>query len=303
MGFWKRTKSSQKPRVSIIVVSSNEVGARELRLSRFGYRVIVATFVGGILSMGLLALLSPHITAAILSETAGYPWKAQLEDANRRTLELARELEQMKQITRSIRQLAGVTEFEASSPPPVTEYATFSADGAMGAESLLLSESRLPFVLRDRWIPVDERDIGRRQETLYRSTPSAWPLRGWVTNEFQYANDPLRRRHFGLDIAARVGAPVLASGDGIVIFSDWDQDLGWLVVVEHGYGFTTRYGHNSSLRVDLGDRIHRGQIIALVGNTGRSTAPHLHYEVWMHGSPVNPRIYLPDVLRWDDLLG
>ena len=95
----------------------------------------------------------------------------------------------------------------------------------------------------------------------------------------------------------------MASGDGIVIFSDWDQDLGWLVVVEHGYGFTTRYGHNSSLRVDLGDRIHRGQIIALVGNTGRSTAPHLHYEVWMHGSPVNPRIYLPDVLRWDDLLG
>jgi murein DD-endopeptidase MepM/ murein hydrolase activator NlpD len=124
-----------------------------------------------------------------------------------------------------------------------------------------------------------------------------------VTNRFQNDNDPLRRRHLGLDIAAREGAPVLAAGDGVVIFADWDQYLGWLVVIEHGYGFTTRYGHNSSLRVERGDHIRRGQIIALVGSTGRSSAPHLHYEIWMNRTPVDPRSYLPDVLRWDDLLG
>jgi murein DD-endopeptidase MepM/ murein hydrolase activator NlpD len=111
------------------------------------------------------------------------------------------------------------------------------------------------------------------------------------------------RRHFGMDFAAREGAPVLAVSDGIVMFSDWDQDLGWLVEVEHGYGFTTRYGHNSSLRVERGQRIRRGQIIALVGSTGRSSAPHLHYEVWKDNTSVDPRNYLPDVIRWDDLLG
>ena len=303
MGFWKRHKTSQKPRVSIIVVSSNASGARELRLPRFGYRVLIGIFIAGVVSIGLLAALSPYIAGAILAETAGYPWKAQLEEANLKTLQLAEELDRMKKITQSIRQLAGVSEYEATAPPSVTEYAPFPSDGMMEDEALVLGESRLPFLMRERWVPVDEKDLGKRQKTLFRSTPSTWPLRGWVTNEFQSANDPLRRRHLGLDIAAREGAPVMASGDGIVIFADWDQDLGWLVVVEHGYGFTTRYGHNSRLRVERGSRIRRGQIIALVGNTGRSSAPHLHYEVWMNRSPVNPRLYLPDVLRWDDLLG
>ena len=303
MGFWKRHKTSQKPRVSIIVVSSNASGARELRLPRFGYRVLIGIFIAGVVSIGLLAALSPYIAGAILAETAGYPWKAHLEEANLKTLQLAEELDRMKKITQSIRQLAGVSEYEATAPPSVTEYAPFPSDGMMEDEALVLGESRLPFLMRERWVPVDEKDLGKRQKTLFRSTPSTWPLRGWVTNEFQSANDPLRRRHLGLDIAAREGAPVMASGDGIVIFADWDQDLGWLVVVEHGYGFTTRYGHNSRLRVERGSRIRRGQIIALVGNTGRSSAPHLHYEVWMNRSPVNPRLYLPDVLRWDDLLG
>lgn len=302
MGFWKRRKTSQKHRVSVIIVSSNASGARELRLSRFGYRLLAGVFLAGVVSIGLLAVLSPYIASAILSETTGYPWKAQLEEANLKTLQLADELDRVKKISQSIRQLAGVSDYEATAPPSVTEYTLLPSGGMMDDGALVLGGSRLPFLLRELWVPVDEKDLEKRQKTLFRSTPSTWPLRGWVTSGFQSVNDPLQRRHLGLDIAAREGAPVIASGDGIVIFADWDQYLGWLVVVEHGYGFTTRYGHNSSIRVELGNRIRRGQIIALVGNTGRSSAPHLHYEVWMNGNPVNPRLYLPDVLRWDDLL-
>ena len=93
--------------------------------------------------------------------------------------------------------------------------------------------------------------------------------------------------HFGMDVAAREGAPVLSTADGVVTFADWDQDLGWLVEIDHGYDVVTRYGHNSRLRVDSGQLVHRGQIIALVGNTGRSSGPHLHYEVIENGKKIN----------------
>ena len=94
----------------------------------------------------------------------------------------------------------------------------------------------------------------------------------------------------------------MSTADGTVTFADWDQNLGWLVEIDHGYDISTRYGHNALLRVDRGQSVRRGQIIALVGNTGRSTAPHLHYEVLKDNVPVDPRGYLPEVIHWDDLL-
>jgi murein DD-endopeptidase MepM/ murein hydrolase activator NlpD len=293
---------SRSPRqISLLIVSSNASRTRELRLSRFWYYMLVGLVCTGLTSMILLAVFSPYLAGVIMAETAGQPWKEQLKAAQDKTRQLNQELAEMKQIAKSIRQLAGVVDFESSAPDPVTEYTSFIDETA--ERTLSLRENQLPFLLHDRWIPVDESDLNKRQLTLFRSTPSIWPVRGWVTREFQNTSDPVMRRHLGMDFAAREGAPVLAAGDGIVMFSDWDQDLGWLVEVEHGYGFTTRYGHNSSLRVDRGQRIRRGQIIALVGNTGRSSAPHLHYEVWKENVSVNPRNYLSDVIRWDDLLG
>ena len=286
-------------KISLLIVSSNASRTRELHLSRFWYYVLVGLVCTGLASMIVVAVFSPYLAGIIMAETAGQTWKEQLKTAQNKTRQLTQELAEMQQIAKSIRQLAGVVDFEASAPAPVTEYTSFVDE----TTEISLRENQLPFLLHDQWIPIDESDLNKRQLTLFRSTPSIWPVRGWVTREFQNTSDPVMRRHFGMDFAAREGAPVLAVGDGIVMFSDWDQDLGWLVEVEHGYGFTTRYGHNSSLRVERGQRIRRGQIIALVGSTGRSSAPHLHYEVWKDNTSVNPRNYLPDVIRWDDLLG
>lgn len=295
---------SRSPRqVSLIIVSSNASNTREFRLSRFWYRTLVGLVCTGLVSMLALVVFSPYLAGVIMAETAGQPWKEQLKAAHEKTQQLTRELTEMKQIAKSIRALAGVEDYESSAPAPITEYTSFVDGPAAGESALNLRENQLPFLLQDRWIPVDEKDLNKRQVTLFRSMPSIWPVRGWVTREFQNTSDPVTRRHFGMDFAAREGAPVMAAGDGIALFADWDKDLGWLVEIEHGYGYTTRYGHNSSLRIERGQRVRRGQIIALVGSTGRSSAPHLHYEVWKENMPVDPRDFLPEVIRWDDLLG
>ncbi len=135
----------------------------------------------------------------------------------------------------------------------------------------------------------------KNQTSLLSSTPSVWPVRGWVTSSFGFRKSPftgLRERHEGLDIAARLGSPIQATADGVVAVSGRGYGYGKVVEVDHGYGLVTRYGHNSKHLVKVGDRVKRGQVIAEVGNTGRSTGAHVHYEVLLHGVPVNPKKYI-----------
>ena len=138
-------------------------------------------------------------------------------------------------------------------------------------------------------------DFFKNQKSLLSSTPSIWPTRGWVTSSFGFRKSPftgLREKHEGWDIAARSGAPVRTTADGVVIVEGREYGYGNLVEIDHGYGLVTRYGHNSKHLVKVGDRVKRGQVITLVGNTGRSTGPHLHYEVLLNGVPVNPKNYI-----------
>ena len=133
------------------------------------------------------------------------------------------------------------------------------------------------------------------QKNLLSSTPSVWPSRGWVTSDFGIRTDPYtseRSMHRGLDIANEVGTPVMAPSDGVVIFDGTEGGYGNVLVLDHGYGVRTRYGHLSKILVKLGDKVKRGQQVAAVGNTGRSTGPHLHYEVRINGIPEDPRKFI-----------
>jgi murein DD-endopeptidase MepM/ murein hydrolase activator NlpD len=133
------------------------------------------------------------------------------------------------------------------------------------------------------------------QRSLFSSRPTGWPVKGWVTSNFGVRRDPFdgqRRMHEGLDIAARTGTPVLATAAGIVREVGTEPGYGQLVVIDHGYGFVTAYGHNSRILVKVGQRVKRGDMIATSGNTGRSSGPHVHYEVRLNGVPVNPHKYL-----------
>jgi murein DD-endopeptidase MepM/ murein hydrolase activator NlpD len=133
------------------------------------------------------------------------------------------------------------------------------------------------------------------QRSLLASTPSIWPTRGWVTSDFGTRIDPYtadRKMHQGMDIATPHGQPIYTPSDGTVVFAGTEGGYGKVLVVDHGYGVKTRYAHVSEIHVRLGQRVSRGDKVASVGNTGRSTGPHLHYEVRVNGIPENPRKFI-----------
>ncbi len=135
------------------------------------------------------------------------------------------------------------------------------------------------------------------QSVLLSHTPSIWPVKGWVTSNFGYRASPFTGKiqlHEGMDIATRTGTPISAPANGTVVRVHTLEGYGKTLVIDHGYGIVTRYGHNSEILVKSGENVKRGQVIATVGSTGISTAPHLHYEVSVNGVPVDPRKYILD---------
>ena len=146
------------------------------------------------------------------------------------------------------------------------------------------------------------------QRSLYHATPNMWPTEGSITSLFGYRFDPMHRTddesgefHAGVDIANSADTLIYATADGTVRLSGWSHGYGRMILIDHGYGVSTLYGHTSKALVNPGDRVSRGQVIAYMGTTGRSTGAHLHYEVWRNGRPVNPMMFLK-VRSGEDLL-
>lgn len=138
------------------------------------------------------------------------------------------------------------------------------------------------------------------KRSLFRFTPRGFPAEGRVTSPFGYRFSPISRgddaesseHHSGLDIANSADTPILATADGVVRHAGWSGGYGRMVLIDHDWGYATLYGHTSKVLVAPGAVVRRGQMIAYMGTTGRSTGNHLHYEIWVHGKPVNPTRFL-----------
>lgn len=136
-----------------------------------------------------------------------------------------------------------------------------------------------------------------QQENALTHTPSIWPVGGWVSSGFGYRSDPFTGRktmHLGLDIVAPAGTPIVAAADGRVSFAGVKAGWGRVIEVDHGYGYTSFYGHCLSIFKSYGSVVHRGEMIATVGRSGKTTGYHLHYGIKVFGSWVNPANYLLD---------
>lgn len=225
-----------------------------------------------------------------------------------RVSQLEGDLERLRDLDQRLRLVAGLEKEEAQ--PSVL------AQG--GAESL--SRNAFQDAIGQRtgrpvdWVNRDLESLGQEitsrersfrelkkfledKRSVLASTPTIWPVKGLVTAGYGYRRSPFtgqREMHEGLDIAAPLGTPILATADGIVSFVGPLSAFGNVVFLNHGHGFTTFYAHVSTSRVKEGQQVRRGDVIARVGVSGRTTGPHVHYEVQVNGTTMNPMKYLVD---------
>lgn len=183
-----------------------------------------------------------------------------------------------------------VREVGVGGPEPFPLGTDTDLNETLGELDKLLRQTKFE---RENLTQIHNQLVGKKD--LLGHTPSIAPTRGYLSRGFGVKLDPftgLRQPHWGLDFAADIGTPVYATAAGIIFFTGWRHGLGQLVIIDHGYGYRTHYGHLNKIRVKKGQRIERGDVIGGVGNTGYSTGPHLHYEVRYNNKAVNPKDYI-----------
>jgi murein DD-endopeptidase MepM/ murein hydrolase activator NlpD len=197
---------------------------------------------------------------------------------------------------RAMQRLPAVVKSHAAGGSNVANNSASSAAIADIAKAALSTPEDTFGVLRDLLQGLEHRlryvrrDVERR-ELLASATPSIWPAHGWLTGTFGGRSDPFTGEpgyHQGIDISTEKGQPVYATADGTVEGASYTGDYGNLIVLRHGFGLSTRYGHLSSFVAKIGQSVKRGDVIGYVGSTGRSTGSHLHYEILTNGKLINP---------------
>jgi murein DD-endopeptidase MepM/ murein hydrolase activator NlpD len=204
---------------------------------------------------------------------------SELENSSTELADLGQQITKLRSFEQQVRRvLAGR---ELANESPALSWPDSSTAFVSGASEF---EPGRPFTGN----PVGEARSLRSSNYTPMDVPNSPPVRGYITRSFYTAQAPRLTAHHGVDIAAKEGTPVLAAGDGLVLFADWTYRYGNLVLISHRSGFVSFYGHNETMFVRAGERVKQGEPVALVGSSGQSTAPHLHFEIWADGTPVDP---------------
>ncbi len=135
--------------------------------------------------------------------------------------------------------------------------------------------------------------------SVLENLPTTMPVLGYITQEFVPVSKSWKGSHTGIDVAAPKLSPIYAAASGLVVFSEWTMDFGYLIIITHGDEYITIYGHNEENLVEAPERVERGQLIALLGETGDTTGPHLHFEIWKDGVPVDPVGFIVEFQDFD----
>lgn len=305
--------------MDIIVVSHSRGRTWRLRLEArrvWGWLPLAAVAIG-VLGLTFVAGMNLQSDRGLLPKRIAGLWGAEFSQQRDELAQVkAKAEEDAKALARRIAQLqahvirldaAGTrmtqiakidpSEFSFDRPPAVGGPETEAFGTPAMLEDVIGSLDRLQKTLGDR-----ERQMRVLEDLLLASRlereikPSGWPIdSGYITSGYGSRTDPftgLRTTHPGIDFAAAEGSQVHAVASGIVTEAATANGYGELIEINHGNGYRTRYGHNSKLLVKIGDRVLKGQPIALIGSTGRSTGPHVHFELVMNGNVVNPGQYL-----------
>ena len=205
--------------------------------------------------------------------------------------ELHQQMNTLAETEARVRQLANLEAVPQGIPVAVGGISDAGSTETVSVIQRQINKIQIEIELR-RQSQEGVRNLLNDQVSLSRATPKGWPTKGWLTSYFGMRKSPFTGRrdmHEGLDIAANTGTPVIATADGIVARVKYSPGYGKMLIIDHGYGYRTIFGHNSKILVKAGQRIKRGDIVAKVGNTGQSTGSHLHYELRLNGVPIDPR--------------
>jgi murein DD-endopeptidase MepM/ murein hydrolase activator NlpD len=255
-----------KGRFSIIIVPHDLKNTRTFRVPYALFYTIVG--LAAALLVVMIVFVATYGTILIRAQEA-LIYKKQIEELMKRQEqmgELRRNLAELRGMNLQVRRMLGLV------VTPQDSAAVLEAEGRR---------------------PEISRGLEKEQAAMLRAIPTFWPVRGFITNRFNTAGgagDSLF--HGGIDIAVDRGTPVRAAAAGYVTEAGWNDSYGYYAQVDHGYGIKTLYAHADMLVVIRGERVGQGQTIAYSGNTGRSTAPHLHFEVMQNNVPVDPLRYL-----------
>ncbi len=231
--------------------------------------------------------------------------RSQIQFFSGRIEDLERQLSKLKDFDKKIRIIANLDKAEeiaasmgmgGPSPSDVREKLKSEKDESGLIRQMRSDIERLQAesLSREESLSEIEKLLQDKKEMMAH-TPSVWPVLGWVTSGFGFRTNPftgLSQMHEGLDISNRLGTVVTASGSGMISDTGTDLSHGKFVVISHGFGMTSRYNHLNKVLVKAGQKVKRGDKIGEVGLTGRTTGPHLHYEVRVNGIPVNPMRYV-----------
>jgi len=256
----------KKDTFTVIIVPHDKKGTRQYLVQyRLFYTLVALVGIGAVAMIIFVATYG----RILLKAREAVMLERQVQEMTRRNEqvgELMRNLAQLRSMNLQVRRMLGLQVSEEDS-----------------------------LAIRPAMASVDFTDEGLvyEQEQALNSMPNFWPVRGYITRGFDIsAGSGEEGYHPGIDIAVPRGTPVRASAGGYVLEAGWDDMYGYYVLIDHGYGIKTLYGHNDRNRVTKGERVGRGQTIGYSGNTGKSTAPHLHFEVIQNNNYEDPLNYL-----------
>ncbi|NQU05091.1 MAG: M23 family metallopeptidase [Calditrichaeota bacterium] len=290
--------------IKLALISEGSSRMRVFGFSRFKV-IVLSFFLIALLSLVTYSagrIIAHHYVKRAMSDVLqeNRDLRVNLDNIGERLVEIDSNLEQLTVIDDQMRIQADIPRIDNEMREVGIGGALFTSIG-LDDEDELVRKLILDIDKLEREIRLQRQSFGEierqlsEKEKLIRHTPSIRPLEGGrMTSPFGRRRDPFTRQwrqHNGLDFSQERGTPVFATADGVVVYVKRMHGLGKVIVIDHGYGFMTNYGHLSMFSVAKGTRVTRGQKIGEVGNTGRSTGPHLHYEVHVDGQPVNPIDY------------
>jgi|TARA_B110000438_G_scaffold76952_1_gene77176 murein DD-endopeptidase MepM/ murein hydrolase activator NlpD len=251
---------TKKEKYTVMIIPDDETGTRSYHVSKNIIFLIFSSFIGLVfLILGVLIYFIPKIENYKQLQNR----HDQFATERLNVLELTRNLERIKQMDEMVRISLGRT--------------LDLSEQSIPTDSIKKSPSR-----------------SRTQISFIENIPSIAPIQGFLSQRSGSPGLFITKAHHGIDIVAKEGEPIIASASGVVVFSSWTYEFGNLIILYHGDDYFTHYGHNKQNLKQTLDIIERGEVIGLVGNTGVSSGPHLHFEVWREFEAVDPLIYFPE---------